>query len=258
MLLAIIISTKSAYTRTFSTIYHKWYNEYRGCLFHCLNYTNVTKVKRIGSIPKMPSRIALSILNEITNKSNSHTLLESFKKANDFYYFYYFRAVQYWFKVLDKEPLFEEDGISKVTSEMKTIYAENADEKYILIAILSSNLFFLHYIIWSSCQVVNSRDFELEVQIKDFDSIIMKQLAVLGKSLQNDYQSNSHIKVRNYSKKGRTFTMKKQHFYIKYSKSIIDEIDKVLAKHYGFTEEELDFIINYDIKYRMGDELNEE
>jgi hypothetical protein len=41
-------------------------------------------------------------------------------------------------------------------------------------------------------------------------------------------------------------------------KTISDEIDKVLAKHYGFTEEELDFIINYDIKYRMGDELNEE
>ncbi len=26
----------------------------------------------------------------------------------------------------------------------------------------------------------------------------------------------------------------------------------ILAKHYGFTDEELDFIINYDIKYRMG------
>ena len=36
------------------------------------------------------------------------------------------------------------------------------------------------------------------------------------------------------------------------SKPIIDEIDCVLAKHYGFTDEELDFIINYDIKYRMG------
>ena len=45
-------------------------------------------------------------------------------------------------------------------------------------------------------------------------------------------------------------------FYPKLSKPIIDEIDKVLAKHYGFTEEELDFIINYDIKYRMGDELD--
>jgi len=35
-------------------------------------------------------------------------------------------------------------------------------------------------------------------------------------------------------------------------KPIIDEIDRVLAAHYGFTDEELDFIINYDIKYRMG------
>lgn len=25
-----------------------------------------------------------------------------------------------------------------------------------------------------------------------------------------------------------------------------------LVRHYGFTDEELDFIINYDIKYRMG------
>ncbi|MFA7683839.1 MAG: hypothetical protein WCX84_03430 [Syntrophales bacterium] len=36
------------------------------------------------------------------------------------------------------------------------------------------------------------------------------------------------------------------------SKPIIDEIDCVLGKHYGLTDEELDFIINHDIKYRMG------
>jgi hypothetical protein len=34
------------------------------------------------------------------------------------------------------------------------------------------------------------------------------------------------------------------------SKPIIDKIDRVLAEHYGFTDEELDYIINYDIKYR--------
>ncbi len=37
------------------------------------------------------------------------------------------------------------------------------------------------------------------------------------------------------------------------SKSIIDAIDTVLAQHYGLTDEELDFIINYDSKYRMGE-----
>jgi len=31
-----------------------------------------------------------------------------------------------------------------------------------------------------------------------------------------------------------------------------DENYRVLAPHKGFTDEELDFIINYDIKYRMG------
>src|SRR5215831_1853990 len=36
------------------------------------------------------------------------------------------------------------------------------------------------------------------------------------------------------------------------SKPIIDEIDAALADYYGFSKEELDFIINYDIKYRMG------
>jgi hypothetical protein len=42
------------------------------------------------------------------------------------------------------------------------------------------------------------------------------------------------------------------------SKPILDEIDRVLAAHYGFTDEELDFIINYDIKYRMGREAESE
>jgi hypothetical protein len=33
---------------------------------------------------------------------------------------------------------------------------------------------------------------------------------------------------------------------------VFDEIDTVLAGHYGFTAEELDFILNYDIKYCPG------
>ena len=55
--------------------------------------------------------------------------------------------------------------------------------------------------------------------------------------------------VRNQKKTGRTET---QSFKVQKSKPVIDRIDRVLAPHYGFTDEELDFIINYDIKYRMG------
>ena len=42
------------------------------------------------------------------------------------------------------------------------------------------------------------------------------------------------------------------------NRPILDEIDTVLAGHYGFTAEELDFILIYDIKYRMGRDTGEE
>ena len=42
------------------------------------------------------------------------------------------------------------------------------------------------------------------------------------------------------------------------NKTIIVKIDTVLTTHYDFTEEELDFIINYDIKYRLGRNTGEE
>ena len=38
----------------------------------------------------------------------------------------------------------------------------------------------------------------------------------------------------------------------KLSKNIIDEVDRFLANHYGFTNDEYECIANYDIKYRMG------
>ena len=81
-----------------------------------------------------------------------------------------------------------------------------------------------------------------------------KRFVSLADNLIEDITKKAVWSERNYQ--GNISRYKS--FIPKLSKPIIDEIDKVLAKHYGFTENELDFIINYDIKYRMGDELNEE
>lgn len=258
MLLAIIINAPSNNNTPYvkSTIYQKWYNEYRNVLFQTISYTDVTADVIEGSIPKAPSEFAMNIIRKMKVLANEHVLPENFKPSSPNKLFY-FRAVQYWFKVLDREPIYEEDGVHKVTGEMKPIYADNEDVKNIIIAVLSSSLFFVHYIIWASCQVVNSRDFNFYIDLKCISDKLFKELANAGRELQNDYQANSHVKERFYSKKGREFTMQKQHFYIKYSKPIIDQIDCMLGALYKFNEEELDFIINYDIKYRMGDELNE-
>ena len=78
---------------------------------------------------------------------------------------------------------------------------------------------------------------------------ICENLAALAVQLMKDYKKHSGRKTADYKAKGK---VEYDEYYPRKSKPIIDQIDRVLAKHYGFTDEELDFIINYDIKYRMG------
>lgn len=258
MLLAIILSTKNSSELINSSMYQKWYGDYRSNLFENVKYYDVTKVFKEGSIPKFPNEIYFSIINKQNNISNGKTAINYFANSATIHKFYYFRAVQYWIKILEKAPHYLDNGVQIETGEMKPVYCHERNNKYALISLFSSSLYFLHYITWASCQVMNSRDFNFLIDLETMDKNTIENLSNFGKKIQDDYQKNSHIVVRSYSKKGRDFVMEKQHFLIKKSKPIIDEIDKVLAKHYGFTEEELDFIINYDIKYRMGKELEGE
>ena len=254
MLLAIIISDKNSHSNLRASQYYKWYNEYRDSLFENISYFKVDEMAIDGSIPKIAKPIVKTLFYKtISNKKNINFFKNHSATEN---VIYYFRAVQYWVKILDKIPVFKEDGKNKITGEMKPIYFDSLEKKNIFISILSSNLYFLHYIAWSSCQVINNRDFNLNFDYSILDNYTAKELSAIGKSLEQNLQVNSNIVTRNYSKKGRDFQMQKQHFYIKKSKPIIDKIDEILAQHYGFTEEELDFIINYDIKYRMGKELD--
>jgi hypothetical protein len=84
--------------------------------------------------------------------------------------------------------------------------------------------------------------------VADIRVDVYHKLENLSRMLEEDMQHNSRMLEYQYSTGLRRF----QAFYPRKSKHIIDEIDRVLAQHYGFTDEELDFIINYDIKYRMG------
>ena len=118
-------------------------------------------------------------------------------------------------------------------------------------AAFNSNLFWWYYAV--NFDMFNLKDYMIFNFKLDYDATT--SLSSLAQSLENDMDKNKIEQVINSKTRGIVTT---SYYQKKQSKPIIDEIDKVLAKHYGFTEEELDFIINYDIKYRMGDELNNE
>jgi len=110
-------------------------------------------------------------------------------------------------------------------------------------ALLNSTLFFYWFLTVGNGRNVTGTDVE-QFPIGSLSDDATGAMAKVFDRLMKDYRANSFIRKRS--------DCEYQEFRPSLSKPIIDEIDQVLAKHYGFTDEELDFIINYDIKYRMG------
>lgn len=160
MLLAIIITRKLKNHTVLGTKYHRWYNEGREELFQNLTYTSIRHLIVSGSIPKIDSVQNIQIQHKIDNQKYNLNKFSTTLNKNDF--IYYFRAVLYWVKILDRTPFFKEDGIDKITDEMKPIYFRGRDERNAFMLLLSSNLYYLYYTTWSSCQVINSRDFNIK------------------------------------------------------------------------------------------------
>lgn len=256
MLLAIWIIQPAKNTEGFTTRYHRWPGEFRDQLFSILKYYNATKYIAPFRVPKVPEQLMISILEKCYLKSKGQTLLSATKTNG--HSLYYFRAVLYWFKVLIKPPVMQENGVQTSTSEMKELMFHNASERDAALILMASNLFSLHYVVWSSCQVVNSPDLMFPISLSNLVTESELRISDLAKNLMLDVQAKSKIQIRNYSSRGREFVMRKQYFFFKESKNIIDDIDQLLAKHFGFSEEEIDFVINYDIKYRVSQVTSEE
>lgn len=259
MLLAIWLlkNSNTAISTCFSTKYYRWQGEYRESLFSSLQYTDVSDDSINSRIAKSPGVIFHSIFDKCQKLSSSKDLSEVLNTNKGRYSLYYFRAVLYWFKVLTSIPIFKEDGENKRTGEMKQVKFQDLQLRDTVVALLSSNLYSLYYIVYSSCQVVNSSDFKFPLNLTSLNEKYGTKLSQLSRELMDDYEKNSIVQERHYSSRGRNFVMHKQYFFLRKSKNIVDKIDIILAEYYKFTDEELDFIINYDIKYRMGQDSEE-
>ena len=110
----------------------------------------------------------------------------------------------------------------------------------------NSSLFYAYFIAYGDCFHLSDKlvtHFPIPAGLLSDCS-----LSSLGPKLDADLRANAARKVIN-TKDGHRIAY--DEFVAARSKPVIDEIDRVLAKHYDFTDDEADFI-NYDIKYRMG------
>jgi len=248
--LTIFIVTPAKTAVAFSTGYLKWTSETRNTLMPLLAYNEVPKNRTAFWVPKLSSPIEFSIFNKMLD---SKVPLSRFFSKHGQKVYYRTTGGLYWKVFTDFAPKFSINGKAGHSSRETCFHVAETQQTKQIIALLSSNTFWWWYTLTSNLRDLNPYD------IQSFPipgkALSDGTLGKLGDHYLKDIDRNSLMLVREQKQTGHTET---QSFKIQKSKPIIDDIDRVLAKHYGFTDEELDFIINYDIKYRMGRDNEEE
>jgi hypothetical protein len=246
------VSNNDNQKNMYASRYHRWYSEQREPLFSQLDYQNITSFVLPGAFPKISQYISVTLLKKILLNSTLNIYLRKNASAKVFFH----NAPQYWIRAMDFAPYFwnEREG-EQLSTHVKIL---GCDPEYadVIVSLLNSSLFYWWFILLSDCRDLNIREIEnFPIGLENMSDENREALKRLSFALMKDLKAHAQRKDCNYSTTGRVIY---DEFYPRFSKPIIDKIDRVLAKHYGFTEEELDFIINYDIKYRMGKDGGEE
>lgn len=202
-----------------------------------LQYTNVIDYKLYGRIPKIGSEMEKNILKKILMQEKIESFIRNTGKE-----IYYRAAGGRYFKVVT--------NYSTNSSAEKSIVF---DETYAdcIGAILSSSLSFWFYQIFSDN--LNWKSYEIEnFTIPTLDEKTIKKLKTIYTLYLNDIENNANKRISSGTSSYHVSEFKE--YKIGYSKSIIDQIDDIICPLYGLTQEETDFIKNYEIEFRISDD----
>jgi hypothetical protein len=233
--------------KIFSTRYHRWdaRRGERNNLFALLQYVELGELAEgfHGLIPKIGSPEAASILRKISTR---HVIAEKLVRQSS-YPVYWVRVPGYFCQFYLTPPMArpERGGPATVRGEVNSIFLRDEDTQRVLHAVLNSSTYYQFYVAYSDGRHINPgdvRDFTFDVDV--LGEARAKQLVDLSRRLEEAMREHTSV----WRKSGLLIDSLDS----RPLKPILDEIDQVLAEHYGFSDEELDLITNYDFKYRIG------
>ena len=200
------------------------------------------------SLEKLSNILELSAFNKILSFNSNLGIATNIISK---YKVYYTRKFSYFLSFLPFIPKITqiESGVQVLPSELKEINCNSEIDSNVVIAVLSSTTFFWFWNVLSDCRNLNKRDLlAFPFNPSMIPNNIKENLSKLGLEYVAGIKETSAEMI----KSGLIIET------FKYSnlKGIINKIDHELGSLFLFTDEELDFIVNYDIKYRMGKELD--
>ena len=240
--------TNSTNAQLFTTKLYRWASRERSTLFQLHDFTQVDR--KIGlplyAYPKFSNSIENSIARKLFSKKRklSDSCRDTGPTKNWAVYCY---GGVYWTKARNFDSPVLKDGVKARSTADREFYTDGKVDPLSAVSLINSGL---HFWFWTNFSDCRNKTYSVVLDMPiDSERLENDQTLVsLGRSLMIDYKSNAERKVRD-GKRGRT---EFDEFYPKKSKGLLDSIDRQLAIHFDLSSDELEFILNYEIKYRLG------
>jgi len=232
-------------------------------LIELTTYTKAEWSVKPDVFPRLATSLQERILHKVVAKSRGVRLDNVLHPGKTAHFVYYQEATNYWIKATCRIPFYKKNGIVMEPTHGRFLYFDDEGVARIVMALMNSSLFYVWFATYSD-------GFHLShTLVKDFPLLsgglaqaLIDELPQLATRLEEAIKLHARLSTRNtrldrkLNKEGHIIEL--EEYRMTYTKPLIDDIDRLLAQYYGFTDEELDFIINYDIKYRMGQHGDQE
>jgi hypothetical protein len=232
-----------------STMFQRWFSEARGELFGNISYVKSgEKFRASGLMPKLGSAVYRDIVSRLSSQDKT---LGSALKGSSPHRVYSHRIVAHFIKAMDFVPYFRSDRDGQKRSDDYKLFCVDSElSMHALSAVLNSTSFYLWFVAYSD--VYHCGREIIETFPLDLDDLVLKlgdQLHSANLALTASLRANSVRRSIRYKKTG---LVDYDEFYPRKSKRYIDDIDILLASYFGFTDTETDYVLNYDVKFRLG------
>ena len=174
--------------------------------------------------------------------------MENHTDENEFENYVYYRSAgnPYYRLAFDEPPLLEVNGEPSISTTLAKVNILPDYSKYVLTTTFYSSLYYWFWTVYSDCYHFHPKDihrFPLDIAyLSNFKS----DFEDLYGEIISDLRDHSEIVLYNKA----NGTTKYEMFKARYSKPVFDKVDYFLGEKLGFSKEMVDFLINYDIKYR--------
>ena len=215
--------------KTYTSSYQYWYKAEREKVLNTTKLVNSIDLEQAG-FPKIGDEIGKSIFSKITTAYPTNLYDSQVSSGSPIYL--NMRAA-FWIKAF---------STCQKSAEYKS-FTYDANTRPFVLCLLNSSLFWLYWIMISDCWHITQKE--------------LKNLTIPTSIKRSKQYSTLINRLEEKLEKTKKYIGTKQTDYEykhKFCKPEIDAIDNALAKEYNLTQKELQYIKNFALKYRMGEE----